>query len=84
MPIWWRWYYWGTPVAHTLYGMITSQFGDIEERMDTGQTVVEFLRDHFGYEHDMVGPVAAALLGFVVLSLFMFAFSIKAFNFQRR
>ncbi|KAF3673549.1 Pleiotropic drug resistance protein 3 [Capsicum annuum] len=30
MPIWWRWYYWACPVAWTLYGLVASQFGDIE------------------------------------------------------
>ncbi|KAI4365646.1 hypothetical protein MLD38_021612 [Melastoma candidum] len=25
IPIWWRWYYWASPVAWTLYGLVTSQ-----------------------------------------------------------
>ncbi|RZC82270.1 hypothetical protein C5167_045059 [Papaver somniferum] len=28
IPIWWRWYYWASPVAWTLYGLVTSQVGD--------------------------------------------------------
>lgn len=84
MPIWWRWYYWATPVSYTLYGFIVSQFGDIKERMDNDVPVDQFLKDYFGFEHDMLGVVAAILLGFVVLFTFIFGYSIKTFNFQRR
>ena len=28
IPIWWRWYYWASLVAWTLYGLVTSQVGD--------------------------------------------------------
>ncbi|KAK6138442.1 hypothetical protein DH2020_027817 [Rehmannia glutinosa] len=28
IPIWWRWYYWASPVAWTIYGIFTSQIGD--------------------------------------------------------
>ncbi|KAL1557394.1 transcription factor [Salvia divinorum] len=84
MPVWWRWYYWATPVSYTLYGFIVSQFGEIETEMDNGVTVKQFLEDYFGFEHDMLGVVAAILCGFVVLFTFIFAYSIKTFNFQRR
>ncbi|KAL3650914.1 transcription factor [Castilleja foliolosa] len=84
IPIWWRWYYWATPIAYTLYGFIITQFGEIQDVMDTGETVEEFLRNYFGFRHDMLGVVAAVLLGFVVVFTFIFAYSIKTFNFQRR
>ncbi|KAK6129780.1 hypothetical protein DH2020_036487 [Rehmannia glutinosa] len=84
MPVWWRWYYWATPVAYTLYGFIVSQFGEIHDQMESGETVEQFLRDYFGFRHDMLGVVAAILLGFVVIFAFIFAYSIRAFNFQRR
>ncbi|KAL3630029.1 transcription factor [Castilleja foliolosa] len=85
IPIWWRWYYWATPIAYTLYGFIITQFGEIQDVMDdTGVTVEEFLRSYFGFRHDMLGFVAAVLLGFVVVFTFIFAYSIKTFNFQRR
>ncbi|KAL0330857.1 UNVERIFIED_CONTAM: Pleiotropic drug resistance protein 1 [Sesamum angustifolium] len=84
MPVWWRWYYWLTPVAYSLYGFIVTQFGDIEDVMDSGETVKDFLRSYFGFKRDMLGPVAAILLGFVVLFTFIFAYSIRTFNFQRR
>ncbi|KAK4481011.1 hypothetical protein RD792_011879 [Penstemon davidsonii] len=84
MPIWWRWYYWATPMAYTLYGFIISQYGEIEDRMENGERVVDFLRDYFGFRHNMLGVVAAILVGFVAVFTFTFAYSIKTFNFQRR
>ncbi|KAL0372075.1 UNVERIFIED_CONTAM: Pleiotropic drug resistance protein 1 [Sesamum calycinum] len=85
IPVWWRWYYWATPFAYTLYGIIVSQFGEIKDQMEGGdETVEEFLRNYFGFRHDMLGMVAAILLGFVVLFTFIFAYSIRTFNFQTR
>ena len=85
IPVWWRWYYWICPVAWTLYGLVTSQFGDIQDTLlDKNQTVEQFLDDYFGFKHDLLGVVAAVVVGFVVLFLFTFAYAIKAFNFQRR
>ncbi|XP_073136046.1 pleiotropic drug resistance protein 1-like [Henckelia pumila] len=85
IPIWWRWYYWATPVAYTLYGFIITQFGDIQDRLeDDGRTVEQYLKEYFGFERDMLAAVALILLGFVVLFTFIFAYSIKTFNFQRR
>ncbi|PHU19129.1 Pleiotropic drug resistance protein 1 [Capsicum chinense] len=77
MPIWWRWYYWACPVAWTLYGLVASQFGDIE-------SVEEFLRRYFGFKRDFLGVVAGVLVAYAVVFAFIFAFAIKAFNFQRR
>ncbi|XP_065867193.1 pleiotropic drug resistance protein 1-like [Euphorbia lathyris] len=83
-PVWWRWYCYICPVAWTLYGLIASQFGDVKEKLETGLTVDEFVRDYFGFRHDFVRVVAVIILGFVVLFAFTFAVSIKMFNFQRR
>ncbi|XP_009343426.2 pleiotropic drug resistance protein 1 [Pyrus x bretschneideri] len=84
IPIWWRWYYWACPVAWTLYGLIASQFGDLNDMLDNGQTVEQFLRSYFGFRHDFVGVVAVVHVGVTVLFGFIFAFSIRAFNFQMR
>ncbi|KAK7352741.1 hypothetical protein VNO80_18169 [Phaseolus coccineus] len=84
MPVWWRWYFWICPVSWTLYGLVTSQFGDIKDRIETGESVEEFVRSYFGYRDDFVGVAAAVLVGFSLLFGFTFAFSIKAFNFQKR
>ncbi|XXG56014.1 hypothetical protein AAC387_Pa03g3547 [Persea americana] len=84
IPVWWRWYYWACPVAWTLYGLVASQFGDIHEPMEDGVRVSDFIRSYFGFKHDFLGAVSAAVIGFAVLFAFVFALSIKVLNFQRR
>ncbi|WOK93915.1 ABC transporter G family member 39 [Canna indica] len=84
IPVWWRWYTWACPVAWTLYGLVASQFGDYTDLMDNEETVQGFIRRFFGFRHDFLGVVAVAVVGFTVLFAFVFAFSIKVFNFQRR
>ncbi|KAK4428052.1 Pleiotropic drug resistance protein 1 [Sesamum alatum] len=83
-PVWWRWYHWANPVAWTLYGLVASQYGDVRDELDTKESVEEFVRSYFGFRHDFVGVVAAVIVGFGVVFGFIFAFSIKAFNFQKR
>ncbi|XP_050366565.1 pleiotropic drug resistance protein 1-like isoform X1 [Argentina anserina] len=84
IPIWWRWYYWACPMAWSLYGLASSQFGDLQTKLETGETVEEFMRSYFGFKHEFLGVVAAMVAGFAVLFAFVFAFSIKTLNFQRR
>ncbi|KAI4380936.1 hypothetical protein MLD38_007066 [Melastoma candidum] len=84
IPIWWRWYYWGCPISWTLYGMVTSQFGDVKDTMESGETVEHFVMTYFGFQHDFLGVVAIVMVGICLLFGFIFAFSIKTFNFQRR
>ncbi|XP_065878338.1 pleiotropic drug resistance protein 1-like isoform X2 [Euphorbia lathyris] len=84
IPVWWRWCYWICPVAWTLYGLVVTQFGDIEESLEMGTAVQDFVLSYFGFRHDFLGIVVAAHLGFCLLFGFIFAFSIKVFNFQKR
>ncbi|KAK4559269.1 hypothetical protein RGQ29_008487 [Quercus rubra] len=84
IPVWWSWCYWACPFAWTLYGLIASQFGDIKDRLDSGQTVEEFLRSYFGCRNDFLGVVSIVTVGITVLFGVSFAFSIKALNFQKR
>ncbi|XP_068652846.1 ABC transporter G family member 39-like [Aristolochia californica] len=88
IPIWWRWYYWCCPVAWTLYGLVTSQFGDSTTTMLTynGEQVPlkEFLNSSFGFDHDMLPLVACVTAGFAILFGVVFAFSIRTLNFQTR
>eukprot|EP00250_Pteridium_aquilinum_P022352 c25359_g2_i1 orf=76-4449(+) len=88
MPVWWQWYYWATPVAWTLYGLITSQMGDDNTSVSVPggdpQTVSFYLKDHFGFHHSFLGVVAGINMLFVILFAFVFAFCIKHLNFQRR
>jgi hypothetical protein len=85
IPIWWRWYSWACPVAWTLYGLVASQFGDITTvKLEDDELVKDFINRFFGFRHDYLGYVATAVVGFTVLFAFVFALSIKVFNFQRR
>ncbi|XP_068310037.1 pleiotropic drug resistance protein 2-like [Pyrus communis] len=88
IPIWWRWYYWGSPVAWTIYGIFASQMGDITKDIiipgEESKPVNQFLKDYLGYEEDFVIPVVFGHVGWVLLFFFMFAYGIKYLNFQRR
>ncbi|KAF3450816.1 hypothetical protein FNV43_RR06905 [Rhamnella rubrinervis] len=84
IPIWWKWYYWSCPIAWTLYGLVASQFGDLEDVLEEGVSVKEFVKNYLGFEHDFLGVVAGVIVGITLLFGVIFAFSIKAFNFQRR
>ncbi|PIN25403.1 Pleiotropic drug resistance proteins (PDR1-15), ABC superfamily [Handroanthus impetiginosus] len=88
IPIWWRWYYWASPVAWTIYGIFASQVGDqtgeLELPNNTRVTVTDFLKDYLGYDHDFLIPVVFAHVGWVLLFFFVFAYGIKFLNFQRR
>ncbi|PQQ10338.1 pleiotropic drug resistance protein 2 [Prunus yedoensis var. nudiflora] len=87
IPVWWRWYYWGSPIAWTIYGIMGSQFGDVKTFMETSQgdkRVDEYLKNNLGYEHSFVVPVFFAHIGWVLLFFFVFAYGIKFLNFQKR
>lgn len=84
IPVWWRWYYYISPVSWTLYGLVASQWGDIQDKLESGTTVEEFIRDYFDFRHDFVKYVAIIIVGFTVVFGYIFAYSIKTFNFQKR
>ncbi|XP_059077764.1 pleiotropic drug resistance protein 1 [Cryptomeria japonica] len=89
IPMWWRWYYWACPYAWTLYGLITSQYGDITNLMtkagsEEQEPLHQFLESYFGFKHDFLGPVAVVIVGFVLLFAFIFAWAIRSNNFQSR
>jgi hypothetical protein len=54
------------------------------EKLENGQRIEEFVRNYFGFKQDFLGVVAIVVAGFSVLFAFIFTFSIKAFNFQKR
>ncbi|XP_049354855.1 pleiotropic drug resistance protein 2-like [Solanum verrucosum] len=88
IPIWWRWYYWGSPVAWTIYGLVTSQVGDKDDNIEVpgvGEIPLKlFLKEYLGFEYEFLGVVAVAHVAWVVLFCFVFAYGIKFLNFQRR
>ncbi|KAJ6793163.1 putative ABC transporter G family member 31 [Iris pallida] len=89
IPVWWRWYYWANPVAWSLNGLLTSQFGDIHKPMvlsdgTHSESISVFLEDHFGFRHDLLGVAGLMVVCFCVIFAVVFAVAIKFLNFQRR
>ncbi|XP_058112277.1 pleiotropic drug resistance protein 1-like isoform X2 [Magnolia sinica] len=84
IPIWWRWNYWLDPIAWTLYGLVVSQYGSVDDVLDTGETIKAFVRSYFGFKRDFLGAVAAMHIIFSVVFALIFAISIRTFNFQKR
>ncbi|XP_028126603.1 pleiotropic drug resistance protein 2-like [Camellia sinensis] len=88
IPVWWRWYYWASPVSWTLYGLVTSQVGDKNASLEIpgeGNILLKkFLEDYFGFKYSFLPVVAVVHLGWVVGFFFVFAYGIKFLNFQRR
>lgn len=88
IPVWWRWYYWASPVAWTLYGLVTSQVGDKDAELEVpgaGNVPLKlFLKESLGFEYDFLPAVAVAHVVWVVLFFLVFAYGIRFLNFQRR
>ncbi|XP_057537389.1 ABC transporter G family member 32 isoform X1 [Amaranthus tricolor] len=89
LPIWWRWYYWINPVAWSLYGLLTSQYGDDHTMVKLSDgihsaAIQQLLKDGLGYRHDFVGVAGIVVSGFCVFFAVVFAYAIKSFNFQKR
>lgn len=75
-------------MAWSLYGLVVSQYGNVKRNIESSDggitTVEEFLNDYFGFKHDFLGVVAVVNVAFPILFAFIFATSIKMFNFQKR
>ncbi|KAF9676253.1 hypothetical protein SADUNF_Sadunf09G0119300 [Salix dunnii] len=88
IPMWWRWYYWASPVAWTIYGIFTSQVGDKNTLLEIPESepvpLKAFVERYLGYDQEFLLPVVLAHAGWVLLFFFIFAYGIKFLNFQRR
>ena len=88
IPPFWRWFTLLNPVQWTLYGLLTSQLGNVQaEIVDfSGQlvTVSQFMTDRFGYHYSMVGPIVAILFGYVVFFRALSILFLTRINFQKR
>lgn len=85
--MWWLWFYYISPIAWTLRGIITSQLGDVETLIEGHGfkgPVKEYIEVTFGYGPGMLGVSVAVLIGFSVFFFSMFAISVKVLNFQKR
>ncbi|XP_028756830.1 pleiotropic drug resistance protein 2 isoform X1 [Neltuma alba] len=88
IPIWWRWYYWGSPIAWTIYGVFASQFSDMDTPVhipgQKDQALNAYLEENLGFKHDFLAPLVFGHIGWVVLFVLVFAGSIKYLNFLKR
>ncbi|MBA0602599.1 hypothetical protein Gorai_002774, partial [Gossypium raimondii] len=62
IPVWWRWYYWVCPISWSLYGLIASQYGDVQDKFGSGETVQHFVRNYFDFREEFVGVVAIVVV----------------------
>lgn len=72
------------PVAWTLNGLLTSQFGDVNDKFNNGVSVSDFIESYFGYKQDLLWVAAVAVVSFAILFAFLFGLSLRLFNFQKR
>ncbi|TMW80893.1 hypothetical protein EJD97_013935, partial [Solanum chilense] len=89
IPKWWIWYIGIHSVAWTMYRCIVSQYGDVDDTikvpgMSIDPKIKDYITDHFGYNPNFMGLVATVLVGFAVFFAFVYLYSIKTMNFQRR
>ncbi|KAH6803364.1 pleiotropic drug resistance 9 [Perilla frutescens var. frutescens] len=87
IPKWWIWFYYVVPTSWSLNGILTSQYGDIEKEISVfGETqrISEFLKEYFGFQHNMLPLVTLVLTCYPILFASIFAYCIGKLNFQRR
>ncbi|EPS65201.1 hypothetical protein M569_09576, partial [Genlisea aurea] len=88
IPIWWRWYYWSSPVSWTIYGLITSQIGGKRNPVEIpgfgSVDLNDFLEVYLGFRYDFLGIVSAVHVLWGIFFCVMFALGIKFLNFQKR
>ncbi|KAK6945027.1 hypothetical protein RJ641_026129 [Dillenia turbinata] len=59
-------------------------YGNVDSKLDTGETVAEFVENYFGFRYDYLGLVAGVLVALSVIFILTFAYSIKKLNFHKR
>ncbi|KAL3687135.1 hypothetical protein R1sor_013444 [Riccia sorocarpa] len=88
IPVWYIWVYWANPLTYSLYGIMVSQFGDVNEKLTTTDgtvtTVKDFVRDNFGYNHELIWLPAMMEVLLTVVFAAAFMLAIKKLNFQNR
>ncbi|KAJ6410935.1 hypothetical protein OIU84_007650 [Salix udensis] len=87
IPKWWLWLYYICPTSWALNGMLSSQYGDVDEEISVfGHTraLSAFVEDYFGYHHSFLSVVGVVLIIFPIVTASLFAYFIGRLNFQRR
>ncbi|MFS7986463.1 putative ABC-2 type transporter [Helianthus anomalus] len=87
IPNWWIWLYYLTPTSWSLNAMLSSQYGDVKTEISVfgeAKSVEAFIRDYFGYHHDLLPLTFGILTLYPILLASLFALCISKLNFQKR
>ncbi|KAL0890313.1 hypothetical protein Bca101_014296 [Brassica carinata] len=87
IPKWWIWMYYLSPTSWVLNGLLTSQYGDMENEViafGEKKKVSAFVEDYFGFRYDSLVLVAIVLIAFPIILASLFAFFIDKLNFQKK
>ncbi|KAL0738241.1 hypothetical protein Bca4012_014451 [Brassica carinata] len=87
IPKWWIWMYYLSPTSWVLNGLLTSQYGDMENEViafGEKKKVSAFVEDYFGFRYDSLVLVAIVLIAFPIILASLFAFFIGKLNFQKK
>ncbi|KAE9604446.1 putative sulfate-transporting ATPase [Lupinus albus] len=82
--IWLRWLAWLCPTLWSMYGLVASQYADLQSKLYSGETVSEFMKDYYGFSYDFLWVVSVVLIAFSVVFAFAYIFGTAALNFQKR
>jgi len=86
---WLVWLYYLDPMAWSLYGVVGSQLGDIDNEFisyadGTTVTIKEFTRSYFGFKHELLGMVVGIMFAFTVVFFLVATWALRYLNFQNR
>ncbi|KAL6780792.1 hypothetical protein ACKKBF_B11655 [Auxenochlorella protothecoides x Auxenochlorella symbiontica] len=89
IPGWWIWCYYINPVSWTLYALIVSQLGDLDDEYIVNFTnqsvpIPVFLVELFDYKYSMLWPSIAIIIAFCVVFNFVSFLSLRILNYQNR
>lgn len=86
---WWIWANYLSPTFWTLWGVVSSQLGDVEEESlidssGASVSVASFVQQYFGFEHSMLGWCVLILFGFIIFFRLAAIWGLCYLNFQKR
>lgn len=87
IPKWWSWLYLLCPTQWTLNGLLTSQYGDVTEKIDAfgeSKALDAFLKDYYGFHYNQLNLVGFVITCFPIVFGFLFMSFTGKINFQRR
>ncbi|GMI97568.1 polar auxin transport inhibitor sensitive 1, PLEIOTROPIC DRUG RESISTANCE 9 [Hibiscus trionum] len=87
IPSWWIWMYYLMPTSWTLNMLLSSQYGDVNDRIvvyTETTTVAALLEQYFGFGNHNIAVPAVVLFCYPLIFSSLFAFFINRLNFERR